>query len=76
MSWKKIIRDPDETKVFEALDGPGMTWRTASAVARETGLPESRVGEITRKYHLTLTRLSAVPSITGSTLIGLLEKVG
>lgn len=76
MSWKEVIQDPDEAKVFVALDGPGMTWRTASAIARQTGLPETSVNEITRKYTPTLIRLSAIPSITGSTLIGLLERVG
>ncbi len=76
MSWRDTVRDADETKVFEALAGPETTWRTASAVARQTGLPESRVSEIARKYHQKLTRLSAIPSITGSTLIGLLERVG
>ena len=34
MKWKDVITDPDEIKVFMALDGPKYTWRTVGAVAR------------------------------------------
>jgi hypothetical protein len=76
MSWEETITDPDERKVFAALDGPTSTWRTLSAVARETGLPESRVSQILDKYNFKLTRRSEVPSISGQPLVGLIEKVG
>jgi hypothetical protein len=76
MNWKKTVTDPDEVKVFMALDGPTSTWRTTSAVARQTGLSEERVSQILEKYDLTLTRLSEVPSISGQALVGLIEKVG
>lgn len=76
MHWKNVVTDPDEQKVFMALDGPNYTWRTASAVARQTGLAESRVWQILSKYNKQLTRLSEVPSISGSALVGLLERVG
>ena len=76
MSWQATVKDPDEIKVFMALDGPTYTWRTSSAVARQTGLTEERVLQILAKYNLTLTRLSEVPSITGKALVGLIEKVG
>ena len=76
MHWKKIITDPDEAKVFMALDGPNYTWRTASAIARQTGLTDERVWAILAKYNMQLTRLSETPSISGSALVGLLEKVG
>ena len=76
MHWKDTIKDPDEMKVFMALDGPNYTWRTATAIARQTGLPEARVWEIMAKYNMQFTRLSEVPSISGSALVGLLEKVG
>lgn len=76
MHWKDVIKDADEIKVFLALDGPNYTWRTTSAIARQTGLSENRVLEILAKYNMHLTRLSEVPSISGSALVGLLEKVG
>ena len=76
MSWEEIITDPEERKVFAALDGPAYTWRTLSAVARQTELPESRVSQILDKYNFKLTRRSTVPSISGQPLVGLIEKVG
>ncbi len=76
MHWKNVVSDPDEQKVFMALDGPNYTWRTASAIARQTDLSESRVWQILSKYNMQLTRLSEVPSISGSALVGLMEKVG
>ncbi len=76
MNWKEVIIDQDERKVFMALDGPNYTWRTASAIARQTGLTENRVWEIMSKYNMQFTRMSETPSISGSALVGLLEKVG
>ena len=76
MNWKETVTDPGEVKVFLALDGPQYTWRTMGAIARQTGLPEERVTEILKKYNLTLTRLSETPAVSGSALVGLIEKVG
>jgi len=76
MNWEEVITDPDERKVFAALDGPTYTWRTIPAIARHTGLPESRVSQILDKYNLKLTRRSEVPSVSGQPLVGLIEKVG
>ena len=76
MNWQSDVTDPDEVKVFNALDGPGYTWRTISGIARQTGLPASRVSEILAKYNRTLTRLSDVTSLSGQALAGLIEKVG
>lgn len=76
MRWEETVTDPDEVKVFKALDGPTYTWRTLPAVARQAGLPESRVAQILEKYDLKLTRLSEVPSVSGQPLVGLIEKVG
>jgi hypothetical protein len=76
MNWKDEIKDPDEIKVFMALDGPKYTWRTVSAVARQTGVPEDRVLEILERYNMRLTRLSEIPSASGTPLVGLLERVG
>ena len=76
MSCRETVKDPDEIKVFMALDKPEYTWRTISGVARQTGLPEDRVAQILTKYHLKLTRQSDTPSASGSALVGLIEKVG
>ena len=76
MSWQETVTDPDEIKVFMALDRPDYTWRTMSGIARQTGLTEATVARILSKYNLTLTRLSETPSVSGSALVGLIEKVG
>ncbi len=76
MNWKDTVTDPDEVKVFLALDGPQYTWRTTSGIARQTGLSEEKVAGILKKYNLTLTRLSETPAVSGSALVGLIEKVG
>ncbi|HUI07656.1 MAG TPA: hypothetical protein VL486_11705 [Verrucomicrobiae bacterium] len=76
MSWKEVVKDPDEIKVFMALDGPAYTWRTVGGIARQTGLSEQRVLQILAKYNMQLTRLSETPSASGNALVGLLEKVG
>jgi hypothetical protein len=76
MNWQQTVTDPDEIKVFKALDGPDYTWRTMSAIARQTGLSEARVAQILAKYNLKFTRLSETPSVSGSALVGLIEKVG
>jgi hypothetical protein len=76
MKWKDAVIDPEEVKVFLALDGPQYTWRTVGGIARQVGLSEERVAAILKKYNLTLTRLSETPAISGSALVGLIEKVG
>lgn len=76
MKWKDTVTDPEEVKVFLALDGPQYTWRTVGGIARQTGLSEERVAAILKKYNLTLTRLSETPAVSGSALVGLIEKVG
>jgi len=75
MDWKLTVTDADERKVFMALDGPTYTWRTVDGIARQTGLTEDRVLSILSKYNMSLTRLSEVPSVSGSMLVGLMEKV-
>ena len=76
MKWKDAVIDPEEVKVFLALDGPQYTWHTVGGIARQVGLSEERVAAILKKYNLTLTRLSETPAISGSALVGLIEKVG
>ncbi len=76
MNWQETVTDPDEVKVFKALDAPETTWRTVSGVARETGLAPERVLAVISKYDLGLIHRSEVPSVSGQALVGLLEKVG
>jgi hypothetical protein len=76
MNWQQTVTDPEEIKVFIALDGPRYTWRTIGGIARQTGLSESRVVQILGKYNLTLTRQAETPSVSGSALVGLIDKVG
>ena len=76
MNWKDTVTDPDEVKVFLALDSPQSTWRTMGGIARQTSLSEERVAQILAKYNLRLTRLAETPSVSGSALVGLIEKVG
>jgi hypothetical protein len=76
MNWQETVKDPDEIKVFMALDGPEYTWRTMSAIARQAGLTETRVAQILDKYNLKLTRVAESRSVSGSALVGLIEKVG
>jgi len=75
MKWQEVVTDPEERKVFAALDHPSYTWRTISAIARETGLPQERVSQILDKYNRRLTRRSEVPSVSGQPLVGLIENV-
>ncbi|HEY0432041.1 MAG TPA: hypothetical protein VGC61_09490 [Pyrinomonadaceae bacterium] len=75
MSWKEVIKDPAEIKVFNALDGPQYTWRTIGGIARQIGLTEDRVWKILSKYNREFTLLSDVPSASGKPLVGLLERV-
>jgi hypothetical protein len=76
MSWKEVISDPEEIKVFMAMDGPSYTWRTVGGVARQSGISEERVLQILAKYNMQLTRLAETPSASGTALVGLLERVG
>ena len=73
--WQDLVTDAQATKVFLALDDPKYTWRTAKAIARQTGLAESKVWEVV-KTHPKLLRMSRTPSVTGDPLVGLMERVG
>ena len=75
MYWQTFVTDPEEVKVFEAMDSPKFTWRTISGLARQTGLSEEQVTRILEK-HDELACFSDVPSISGSPIVGLTEKVG
>ena len=76
MDWRRTITDPNERKVLEALALPGYTWRTVGGVSRHTGLSQEDVELILRRYVPNVTRFSPCPSISGSPLVGLVERVG
>ncbi len=75
MTWKEVVKDPTEIKVFMALDAPKYTWRTVGGIARQTGLSESELWKILAKYSTNLIRMSETPSTSGDPLIGLIERV-
>ncbi len=74
MPWTEITDDKVK-RIFEALSGDNVTWRTLWGVAHDTGLSESEVEEILNKYP-QYARKSDESSISGSALVGLVEKVG
>ncbi len=75
MSWKDTAKNPDEVKVFTALEEPN-TWRTIGGVSRDTGLSEEQVEAILAKYDLSLTTRSETPSVSGKPFVALIENVG
>lgn len=76
MDWRATITDAKERKVFAALDQPDVTWRTIAGIARATGLSEAEVEEILKRHDPSMTCFSAAPSVSGSALVGLVERVG
>lgn len=72
-SWRDRIIDPDERKVFEALDDPQWDFRTIPGLSKTTGVPESIVKEIVERYP-QFTRRSPVPDSEGRTLYTLVSK--
>lgn len=65
--WRKVISDPVETKVFEALEDPRWEWRTISALSRASGLDPEGTRRVLRKYPV-LVRQSALPGPGGEDL--------
>ena len=65
--WRKVIHDPIETKLFEALENPRWEWRTISALSRSTGLDSEDTRRKLRKYP-TLVRQSVIPGPSGEDL--------
>lgn len=73
--WRGKVKGGKEIKVFLALDLDKYTWRTARAVARQTGLSEEQIWAVVKRYP-KLVRLSETPSISGDPLVGLISRVG
>ena len=58
-SWDRIVKEPRERKVFEALADERWDFRTVEGISHAVGIPESEVEEILKKYD-DLVRLSPV----------------
>lgn len=71
--WEDIVKDPEERKVFSALDNPRWDFRTIEALKREIGLPSSKIEKIIHKYK-DLIRQSPVPDKKGRRLYTLTER--
>jgi hypothetical protein len=48
--WRTAITDPQEIKLFEALEHNQFIWRTLPALIRESGLKELEVRGALSKY--------------------------
>jgi len=57
--WRKIISDPIERRLFEALEDPRWEWRTISALSKATGLGPEDTRRILRKYPVLVRQLEA-----------------
>ena len=69
--WKgPALLDQNEQKVFAALSNPKWDFRTLAGISRETGLPESEVRDILKKYPQWI-RQSIVPDRQGRELFTL-----
>ncbi len=69
-NWRNVIKDPQEEKIFGALEDDRYDWRTVRALARESNLTEDEVGKILAD-HPVLVRKSSVPSGNGEDLFTL-----
>ena len=71
--WQEIVTDPDERKVFEALEDPQWDFRTVEGMVRTTGLSEEAVQNVIEKFS-ELVRQSKVPDRKGRDLFTLARK--
>ena len=65
--WRKMITDPIEIKIFDALDDPKWDWRTTTALSTASGAQEGEVHKVLLKYP-SYVRKSSVPSKHGDDL--------
>ena len=65
--WRKVISDPIEIKLFEALEDSKWEWRTISALSRATGMSQEDTRRVLRKYPV-LIRQSVIPGPNGEDL--------
>lgn len=69
-NWRKVVTDPQEVKIFEALEDKRYDWRTLHALARKSNLSEDEVRKILAKYP-SLVRRSKTLSKNGKELFTL-----
>lgn len=48
--WRKVVTDPREVRLFEALEGPQFQWRTMQALRKASGMSEEEVRATVSKY--------------------------
>jgi hypothetical protein len=65
--WRRVITEPSQRKLFEALEDPKWEWRTLAALSHASGLPEAEVRQVLHT-HPGLVRKSIVLSATGEEL--------
>ncbi len=65
--WNKVVTDPLEKKLFEALEDPKWEWRTISALSKASGLDQEGTRRVLRKYPI-LVRQSVIPASNGEDL--------
>lgn len=53
--WRKMVKDPSEIRVFEALEHERYLWRSMRALEKASGLTEEKIRKILEKY-ATLVR--------------------
>lgn len=71
--WRLVIKDPKLIRAFEALEDPRWDWRTASAIAKASGLTEAQVAQFPVLYP-TLVRRSLSPGQAGGYVYTLQSK--
>ena len=69
-SWETRIHDPQERSVFRALADPAWDFRTVRGISESTGIAESEVAQVLRKYP-DLVRRSPIPNRQGRELFTL-----
>ena len=67
-TWKGIVTDQDESKVFEALADTKWDFRSVDAISKASGLPTDQVISILKKYDGELVRKSSIPDVNGRDL--------
>lgn len=65
--WRQVITNPNEKKIFEALEDPVWEWRTISALSSLSGLDREGTRRVLQRYAL-LVRQSELPGPGGEEL--------
>ncbi len=48
--WPKIVTDPREIRIFEALEDPRYEWRTTGALEKVSGMSEAEVRQVLQRH--------------------------